>query len=90
MEKLRLGLVEISEVRWSGENDFWSGEFRITGRLKERTGVGIITNKEIGNDVLCYKQQSENLIILIKNKYEARTDDSKYEYTRNSLIRQNL
>ena len=53
-------------MRWNEENDFWSEDFRIinTKGLKGQAGVGIIMNKEIGNKVLYYKQQSEILIMV--------------------------
>ena len=66
MRRLNLAIVGISEVRWNEENDFWSEDFRIknTKGLKVQAGVGIIMNKEIGNKILYYKQQSERLIMV--------------------------
>ena len=66
MSRLNLAIVGVSEVRWKEENDFWSEEFRVinTGGVRGQAGVGIIMNKEIGNKVLYYKQQSERLIMV--------------------------
>ncbi|HCF9438090.1 TPA: hypothetical protein NI641_006403, partial [Pseudomonas aeruginosa] len=66
MDRLKLDIVGISEVRWQDEQDFWSGEYRIinTKSVGGITGVGLIMNKKIGMRVNYYEQHSDRIIIV--------------------------
>lgn len=60
MDKLKLDIVEISEVKCRDEQDFWSGEYRMmdTKSLNRVTGVRIVMNKKIWYRVTYHKQHS--------------------------------
>ncbi|XP_068085627.1 craniofacial development protein 2-like, partial [Anabrus simplex] len=64
MDRLKLDVVGISEVRWQEHRDFWSGDYRIINTNSDRgnAGVGLIMNKKIGQRVSYYDQHSERII----------------------------
>ncbi|XP_068081777.1 craniofacial development protein 2-like [Anabrus simplex] len=66
MDRLKLDIVGISEVRWQEEQDFWSGDYRIINTKSNRgnAGVGLIMNKKIGQRVSYYDQHSERIIVV--------------------------
>jgi len=75
MDRLRLDLVGISEVRWSGIGDFWSGEYRVihTGAREGNSGVGIVMRKEIGKSVESYLHQSDRILFIRLNTKPLKT-----------------
>jgi len=48
MERYHIDILGISEVKWPGQGDFWSGDFRIifVGDDRKIAGVGIIMKKD--------------------------------------------
>ncbi|XP_066998280.2 craniofacial development protein 2-like, partial [Anabrus simplex] len=67
MDRLKLDVVGIREVRWEEEHDFWSGSYRIINTKSNRgnAGVGTIMNKKIRQRV-SYKDQHSKRIIVVK------------------------
>ena len=65
MDRVKLDIVGISEVRWQDEQDFWSGDYRVinTKSVGGNAGVGLVMNKKIGMRVIYYDQRSERIII---------------------------
>lgn len=48
MKRLDIDILEVSEVRWSGNGDFWSIDYRViyfSGETSGREGAGFIINK---------------------------------------------
>ncbi|XP_067004726.2 craniofacial development protein 2-like, partial [Anabrus simplex] len=66
MDRLKLDVVGISEVRWQEKQDFWSGDYRIINTKSNRgnAGVGLIMSKEIGQRTNYYDQHSERIIVV--------------------------
>ena len=64
MDRLKLDIVGISEVRWQDEQDFSSGDYRVinTKSVGGNAGVGLVMNKKIGMRVIYYDQRSERII----------------------------
>ena len=70
MERLKVDIVGISEVRWEDPEDFWQGDYRIitTKSNNGNEGVAFVMNKSIGQRVTFYEQFSDRIIIgLIQN-----------------------
>ena len=65
MDRLKLDVVGISEIRWQDEQDFWSGNYRLisTKANKGIGGVGLLMNKKLGNRVIYEEKCSERLIV---------------------------
>lgn len=70
MERLKIYILEISEMRWNGQGDFISGDYRViySDGDKGRNGVGIILNKKWAQCVRIHIAYEDRLI-LIKLKY---------------------
>lgn len=66
MDRMKLDIVGISEVRWQEEQDFWSGDYRIinTKANKRNAGVGLIMNRKIGQRVSYYEQHNERIVVV--------------------------
>jgi len=67
MNKMKIDILGISEIRWPNPGDFWSGDYRIihTGTAEKRpgiVGVGLIVNKILGEKVKGYIQYNERII----------------------------
>ena len=65
MDRLRLDLDRISEMRWQEEQDFWSGDHRVNS-TKSNNGqavVGLILSRKFGQRVEYYEQYSERIIV---------------------------
>ena len=65
MDRLKLDVVGICEIRWQEEQDFWSGDYRIINTKSNRgyAGVGLVMNRKIGQRVSYYEQHSERIIV---------------------------
>ncbi|XP_049864013.1 craniofacial development protein 2-like [Schistocerca gregaria] len=65
MDRLKLDIVGISEVRWQEEQEFWSGDYRVINTKSNRgnAGVALIMNRKIGMRVSYYKQHRERIIV---------------------------
>ena len=66
MERLKIDIIGISELKWSGKGDFWLGEYRIifSGDDHRVTGVGFILKKEIGKKVVDIFQYNDRIIAI--------------------------
>ncbi|XP_027853317.2 craniofacial development protein 2-like [Aphis gossypii] len=69
MNKMKIDILGISEIRWPNPGDFWSGDYRIihTGTAEKRPdigGVGLIVNKTLGEKVKGYIQYNERIILV--------------------------
>ncbi|CAI6352699.1 unnamed protein product [Macrosiphum euphorbiae] len=66
MERLKIDIIGISELKWTGKGDFWSEDYRIifSGDDHRVTGVGFILNKEIGKKVVEVVQYNERIIAI--------------------------
>jgi hypothetical protein len=53
MERYKIDVPGISEIKWTGLGDFWSGDYRIVfnGDDKKIVGVEIIVNKDFGHKI---------------------------------------
>jgi hypothetical protein len=51
-----LGILGISEMKWPGEGDFWSGDYRVvhSGSINGNANVGVILKKSSGMSVKSY------------------------------------
>ncbi|KAL4135345.1 hypothetical protein QTP88_006960 [Uroleucon formosanum] len=66
MERLKIDIIGISEIKWTGKGDFWSEGYRIifSGDDHRVTGVGFILNKEIGKKVVEVVQYNKRKIAI--------------------------
>uniref|UniRef100_A0A8D8XEA4 Craniofacial development protein 2 n=1 Tax=Cacopsylla melanoneura TaxID=428564 RepID=A0A8D8XEA4_9HEMI len=69
MEKMKLDILGISEMRWASTGDFWTDEFRVIYSGSEegptgRNGVGIVLTKKMGLRVTGYVQHSDRIILV--------------------------
>ncbi|XP_050528190.1 craniofacial development protein 2-like [Daktulosphaira vitifoliae] len=69
MDKMKIDILGISELRWPKSGDFWSGDHRIihTGASEKKPGtggVGIIMNKNLGKKVKGYIQYDDRIILV--------------------------
>lgn len=65
--RLDIDILEVSEVRWLGNGDFWSGDYRIIYSGDEtpgRSGVGFIINKKWGHQILNKVAYNDRLILI--------------------------
>lgn len=67
--EVKLDLLGISEIRWSENGYFWTGNYRIiqTGTIEnmpEQGGVGVILNKAMGLRLKGYVQYSGRVFLL--------------------------
>ena len=70
MERLKLDILGVCEVRWKGKGDFCSDKYRVIysgGELHERR-VAIILDKKKGDCVHGYWQLSDRVIIVKLNE----------------------
>jgi len=53
MERHKINVLGISEIKWIGLGDYWSGDYRIifNGDENKIAGVGLIVNKDIGHKI---------------------------------------
>lgn len=70
MRRMKLDILGISEIKWSGTGDFWSDDYRVIysgteeGERTGQKGVAIIHEKALGLRVLGYVQHSERIILV--------------------------
>lgn len=66
MERLKIDIIGISELKWTGKGDFWSEGYRIifSGDDYRVTGVGFILNKEMGKKVIEIVQYNDRIIAI--------------------------
>jgi len=69
MNKMKIDILGISEIRWPNPGDFWSGDYRIihTGTAEKRPGiggVGLIVNKTLGEKIKGYIRYNERIILV--------------------------
>jgi len=64
MERLKIHVIGISELKWTGKGDFWSEGYRIIFSRDDHrvTGVGFILNKEIRKKVVEFVQYNDRII----------------------------
>lgn len=71
MERLKIDIIRISKLKWTGKGDFWSEDYRIifSGDNQRITRVGFILNKEMGKKVVEIVLYNDRIIsIKIKTK----------------------
>lgn len=66
MERLRIDIIGISEIKWKIRGGFWSGNYRIIfiGHDQKVTGKGFILNKEVGKKVTEIVQYGDRIIAI--------------------------
>ncbi|GFO36777.1 craniofacial development protein 2-like protein [Plakobranchus ocellatus] len=66
MERMKINILGLSEVRWQGAGVITSGNYKIfySGGTTHERGVGIILDKEIGKAVKGYWTLSDRIILL--------------------------
>jgi len=66
MKRLKIDILGISEMRWNGQGDFISGDYRViySGGDNGRNGVGIILNKKWAQCVRSYITYDDRLIMI--------------------------
>jgi hypothetical protein len=66
MKRLKIDILGISEMRWNGQGDFISGDYRViySGGDNGNNGVGIILNKKWTQCVKSYIAYDDKLIIV--------------------------
>ena len=69
MKRLKLDILGISEMRWHGTGDFWTGDYRViySGTeegLTGRKGVGVIMERSVGTRVVGYVQHSDRILLV--------------------------
>ena len=64
MERLKVNVLGLSEVRWKGEGDFMSDGVRViySGGVKHENGVAILLDKEMAAKVICIERCSDRMI----------------------------
>jgi len=78
MDKIKVDILVISEMRWPKSGDFWSGDYRIiyTGASEKKPGtggVGFIMNKILGKKVKGYIQYDDRIILV---KFQTKPKDT--------------
>lgn len=66
MKLFKIDILRISEMRWNGQGDFISGDYRViySGGDNGRNGVGIILNKKWAQCVRSYITYDDRLIMI--------------------------
>ena len=66
MERNRLDVVGVSEMRWRGVGDFWSEDYRViyAGGEENSRGVGIVLRKELAKRITKIIQKSDRLMLV--------------------------
>lgn len=64
MRRMKIGILGLSEINWSGKDDFWSDEFRVIYSGEMHAGVGLIVNREWGNRVKSVVLYSGRIIMV--------------------------
>lgn len=69
MERLKLDILGIAEMRWPMPGDFWMGDYRVihSGTQDNRPGyggVGIVLQRKLGNRVKGFVQYNERLMLV--------------------------
>jgi hypothetical protein len=66
VERYKMDVVGISEMRWTDEGDFWSEDYRIiySGGTENCRGVGFIMNKEMGMRVKRIVRKNDRLMMM--------------------------
>lgn len=61
-----IDILGMSEIKWPGQGDFWSDEFRVifSGDDNKIAGVGIIMNKDMGKRVNTIIQYNHRIIAI--------------------------
>ncbi|VVC29974.1 Endonuclease/exonuclease/phosphatase,Reverse transcriptase domain [Cinara cedri] len=73
--RLDIDILGVSEVRWSGNGDFWSDDYRVIYSGDEtpgRAGVGFIINKKWGHQIVSKITYKDRLILI---KLRAKPND---------------
>ncbi|VVC26960.1 Endonuclease/exonuclease/phosphatase [Cinara cedri] len=75
MMRLDIDILGVSEVRWSGNGDFWSDDYRVIyfdDETPGRAGVGFIINKKWGHQIASKITYNDKLILI---KLRAKPND---------------
>jgi len=75
MMRLDIDILGVSEVRWSGNDDFWSDDYRVIYSGDETPGravVGFIINKKWGHQIVNKITYNDRLILI---KLRAKPND---------------
>lgn len=78
MNKIKIDILGISEIRWPNSGDFWSGDYKmIHTEISEKRpgigGVGIVMNKSLGKKVKGYIQYNDRIILV---KFQTKPKDT--------------
>ncbi|VVC38380.1 Endonuclease/exonuclease/phosphatase [Cinara cedri] len=73
MERYKIDVLGISEIKWTGLGDFWSGDYRIifNGDENKFAGVGIMVNKDFGHkikSIIYFNERISEVIEMAKEK----------------------
>ena len=66
MRRLKLNVLGLSEVRWEGEGDFVSDEYRViySGSKGGQKGVAVIVDSDVGRRITKVVQHSDRLLLV--------------------------
>jgi hypothetical protein len=67
INKLDIHIQKVSEVGWLGNGNFWLGDYRVIHSGDEKsgkTGIGFITNKKWGHQVVNKIAYNDRLILI--------------------------
>ena len=66
MERLRIDILGVCEIKWTGADDYWSDGYRViySGDDRRIAGVGIILKKEWGRRVKSVWQYNERILMV--------------------------
>src|SRR6266576_2907313 len=64
MDVNRMGIVGLSEVRWEGEGEISSGNYKLfcSGIAQRRNGIGFIVNKRVENSIKKVVYEGDRII----------------------------
>lgn len=71
-----IDVIGLSEIKWTGQGDYWSGDYRIifNGDENKFAGVGLIVNKDLDHKIKNIIHFNERIIaIKIKTKQQTNT-----------------
>ncbi|GFN91316.1 reverse transcriptase [Plakobranchus ocellatus] len=89
MERMKIDILGLSEVRWQGAGVITSGNYKIfySGGTTHERGVGIILDKEIGKAVKGYWTLSDRIILLKFKLVSLKSDDSIMLFLKQSVLK---